>query len=292
MVRLLASTVKGPKLSTVDDEFEALRREPDPLARGRRATQLLATYQQRSVELARVRRAAIEEARDKLGGSYTEVARAFGLTKGRITQIRSSAPPVHRAFFGVGPLDVALVGRRITVRSDLVIAAEDDAVGTHMIGEAEALAFTTERLIIDPTEEWEPTGDAVVVCGPASGHIGHLLMSEDPVMGMRISDGGRWDLLDKTTGETFVSPMDDPDEPRPADHAYLSRRIRNGHVVVHIAGLHARGSVGAAHYLTEHLPDLWAKHADEPFSMAVTGEFNGLTPTSLSVLIPPQVWPS
>ncbi|MFC7660888.1 helix-turn-helix domain-containing protein [Pseudonocardia benzenivorans] len=55
------------------------------------------------MELARLRRAAIEEARDQLGGSYTEVAKAFGLTKGRITQIRNSAPPAHRAFFGVGP---------------------------------------------------------------------------------------------------------------------------------------------------------------------------------------------
>jgi hypothetical protein len=51
--------------------------------------------------------------------------------------------------------------------------------------------------------------------------------------------------------------MDDPWAPRRADHAYLSRRVRDGHVVVHIAGLHALGSVGAAHYLTEQLADLW-----------------------------------
>lgn len=274
----------------MDDEFEALRREPDPLARGRRATQLMATYQQRSVELARVRRAAIEEARDRLGGSYTEVARAFGLTKGRITQIRNSAPPPHRAFFGVGPLDVALPGRRIVARGDVVIAAEDDAVGAHVLAEAEALAFTTARLIIDPAEEWEPDHDAVIVCGPASAHIGHLLMEEDPLIGMRIGDGGRWGIVDKATGDAHTSPMDDPDVPRRADHAYLSRRVRNGHAVVHIAGLHALGSVGAAHYLTEHVPDLWSTFDDEPFSMAVTGEFTGLTPTSLSVLIPPRTW--
>src|SRR4051812_9289018 len=132
MVRLLVHAVKGSKLDRMDDEFELLRREPHPLVRGRRATQLMATHQQRSVELARLRRAAIEEARDRLGGSYTEVARAFGLTKGRITQIRNSAPPAHRAFFGVGPLDIALAGRRIVAREDLVIAAEDDLVGAHL----------------------------------------------------------------------------------------------------------------------------------------------------------------
>jgi hypothetical protein len=291
-MRVRRTGVKGPKLRPVDDEFEALRREPDPLARGRRATQLLATYQQRSVELARIRRAAIEEARDRLGGSYTEVARAFGLTKGRITQIRSSAPPAHRAFFGVGPLEVAIVGRRIAERADLVIAAEDDAVGTHVAAAAEALAFTTERTIIDPAGEWVPTRDSVVVCGPASAPIGRVLLDEDPALGMAVTEGGPWALVDKTTGATHVSPSDDPMHPRRADHAYLSRRVRDGHALVHIAGLHALGSVGAAHYLTEHLPELWAAHGEESFSMAVTAEFDGLTPTAITVLVPPQVWPS
>jgi hypothetical protein len=274
----------------VDDEFENLRRDPDPVRRGRRATELLAAYQQRSVELARIRRAAIEEARDQLGGSYTEVARAFGLTKGRITQIRNTAPPPHRAFFGVGPLDVALPGRRILARDDLVIAAEDDAVGTHLIAEAERLAFVTERLIIDPRQEWEPSRDAIVVCGPASAHVGQVLMATDPLIGMRIGDGPRWYIVDKAADTSYSSPMDDPDEPRRADHAYIARHQRDGQVVVHIAGLHALGSVGAAHYLTEHLPGLWAEFGERSFSMAITAEFDGLTPVAMSVLIPPRTW--
>lgn len=282
--------VKTPKLTAVEDEFETLRRERDPVVRGRRATELLILYQQRSTELARIRRAAIEEARDLLGGSYTEVARAFGLTKGRITQIRNSAPPAHRAFFGVGPLEVALPGRRILSRDDLVIAAEDDATGAHLIAEAERLAFATERVIIDPRQEWEPRGDAIVVCGPASAHIGNLLMSADPVLGMRIGDGAKWHIVDKTTGEQHTSPMDDTDEPRRADHAYIARHARDGQAITHIAGLHALGSVGAAHYLTEHLPDLWAEFGDTSFSMAVTGEFDGMQPKAISVLFPPRPW--
>jgi hypothetical protein len=117
-------------------------------------------------------------------------------------------------------------------------------------------------------------------------------MAEDPQIEMRIGDGGTWRLFDKLTGEAFLSPLDELDAPRRADHAYLSRRIRNDHVVVHVAGLHALGSIGAAHYLTEHVPDLWASFGEEPFSMAVTGTFDGLTPTALSVLIPPRAWDS
>lgn len=282
--------VKGPKLGPVVDDFEALRREPDPVLRGRRATDLLATYQQRSVELARLRRAAIEEARDQLGGSYTEVARAFGLTKGRITQIRNGAPPAHRAFFGVGPLDVALPGRRLFDRDNLVIASEDDAVGTHLIDEAERLSFSIERTIIDPREEWEPIGDAVVVCGPASAHIGHALLTQDPLLGMDIGDGAAWCITDKTTGERYPSPMDQS-APRRADLGYIARHERpDGRVTVHIAGLHALGSVGAAHYVTDHLPDLWAEFGSRSFSMVVLGEFDGQTPTQLSVRIPPRAW--
>jgi hypothetical protein len=274
----------------VEDEFDLLRGEPDPVARGRRATELLVRYQQRSTELARIRRAAIEEARDQLGGSYTEVARAFGLTKGRITQIRSGAPPAHRAFFGVGPLEIALPGRRILSRDDLVIAGEDDAVGALLTAEAERLAFVTERLIIDPREEWEPERDAVVVCGPASAHIGNMLMSADPVLGMGIGDGAKWSIVDKTTGERHASPMDNEEDPRRADHAYIARHARDGKVVIHIAGLHALGSVGAAHYLTEHLADLWAEFGDTSFSMAVTGEFDSMQPKITSVLVPARPW--
>jgi hypothetical protein len=274
----------------VDQEFEELRREPDPVARGRRATELLASYQQRSVELARIRRAAIEEARDQLGGSYTEVARAFGVTKGRITQIRSGAPPAYRAFFGVGPLTVALPGRRLLAREDVVIAAEDDVVGGILTAEAERLAFLTERLIIDPREEWEPKRDAIVVCGPASAHVGHMLMAVDPVLGMGIGDGPRWYLVDKGTGTAHHSPMDDPQQPRRADHAYIARHAYPDHTAVHIAGLHALGSVGAAQYVVEHLPDLWAEFGDRSFSMAVTAEFDAMTPTSISVLVPARVW--
>ncbi|OLT06408.1 hypothetical protein BJF90_16550 [Pseudonocardia sp. CNS-004] len=274
----------------MEDEFESLRRERDPVARGRRATELLVLYQQRSTELARIRRAAIEEARDRLGGSYTEVARAFGLTKGRITQIRSGAPPAHRAFFGVGPLTIALPGRRLLSRDDVVIAGEDDAVGAHLIAETERLAFVTERVIIDPREEWEPERDAIVVCGPASAHIGNLLMSEDPILGMGIGDGPKWHVVDKATGEQHTSPMDDADDPRRADHAYIAHHVRDGRVITHIAGLHALGSVGAAHYLTQHLPDLWAEFGDTSFSMAVTGEFDGMEPKAISVLFPPRPW--
>ncbi|MDX8146501.1 hypothetical protein SK854_30610 [Lentzea sp. BCCO 10_0061] len=272
------------------DEFDAVRADPDPIRRGQRASELITLYQQRATELARLRRAAIEEAHRHLDMSYTDIASKLGITKGRVTQIRSSAPGPERAFFGVGPISLALPGRIIREREDLVIAGPDDATGAHLTGELEKLSFViNERVVIDPREEWEPAGDAVVICGPASAHIGHKLMSADPVLRMSIGDNVQWYITDEVTGEKFLSPMDAAN-PRKADHAYIARRKLGNHVIVHIAGLHAAGSIGAAHYVTKNLSELFAEFGDSEFSMAVTTEFDGLTPTSIDVLVPPRKW--
>jgi hypothetical protein len=84
--------------------------------------------------------------------------------------------------------------------------------------------------------------------------------------------------------------MDDPQEPKRADHAYIARHSYSDRTVVHIAGLHALGSIAAAQYVVDHLPDLWAQFGDRSFSMAVSGEFDAMTPTGVSVLIPPRAW--
>ncbi|WP_088284893.1 hypothetical protein [Kineosporia sp. A_224] len=75
-----------------NDEFAAVRAEQDPLVQARLATELIGTYQQRSVELARLRKVAIERAARERGMTMSAVAVEIGLTKGRITQIRQSAP--------------------------------------------------------------------------------------------------------------------------------------------------------------------------------------------------------
>lgn len=75
-----------------DDEFEAVKAETDPLKQARRATELMAIYQDRSIELGQIRREAIDRIATEHGISLTEVGRLIGLTKGRITQIRTKPP--------------------------------------------------------------------------------------------------------------------------------------------------------------------------------------------------------
>jgi hypothetical protein len=272
-----------------EDDFNSVRRDPDPVRRGQRATDLLTIYQQRATELARLRRAAIEEAHRERGMSYTELATALGITKGRITQIRGTAPGAERAFFGVGPVAIGVPYRyQTTDRTRPLIAAEDAQTGEQLEQLSASLALATARFQIEPDRAELPTGDAVVVCGPKSAPIGADLLNRDPALAM-VEDNGRWWIEHQTTGERFGSPTDD-DQAQEIDTAYVARHQIDGRVIVHIAGIHGIGSLGATHYLTTHLADLFRETGDQSFSLAVRASYDGLTITGSELAAGPYVW--
>src|SRR4051794_34473141 len=132
----------------VDDlssDFEQVRGERDPLRQGRMATELLGVYQARTTELARLRKAALKEALENRRMSYSEVATAFGLSKGRIGQIRHGGPLVERGFFGMGPVTVAFPQRRLPERDRLVIATEDALAADRMSALLTDLSLEVKR---------------------------------------------------------------------------------------------------------------------------------------------------
>lgn len=287
----MTDRVKGSKLNGVSDaeEFAALRREPDPIRRGRRATELLTLYQQRSAELARLRRAAIEEARSERGMNYAQIAAALGITKGRVTQIRASAPAADRALFGVGPVTVGVPFRyQITDRERPLIAAEDAKAGEHITRLLEGLGFATLQTQIEPENAQAPDGDAILICGPKSAPIAAQLLNADPALRM-VERGGRWVIEHRATGNEYASPSD-ATKPVSADLAYIGRHLEGDRVILHIAGLHAIGSLGAVHYLAGHSPDLYADTGERPFSMVIRVDYDGLEVTASEVVSGPHVW--
>lgn len=74
------------------DDIDAIRSDPDPIRRAQRAAALMTHYQQLAATLADIRRDAIVAAHDERAMTYTDIAAALGLTKGRITQIRTRPP--------------------------------------------------------------------------------------------------------------------------------------------------------------------------------------------------------
>ncbi|SUA73665.1 Uncharacterised protein [Nocardia otitidiscaviarum] len=257
-----------------DDEFEAVRRDPDPLRRGRRATELITLYQQRAAELARLRRASIDEAHRYLGLNYTEIASELGITKGRITQIRSSAPDPERAFFGVGPVAVG-IPRRYGFedgRERTFFDASDTAAQSSIEATLSRLALATMKLAIEPDCQEVPAGDAVIICGPKSAPVARTLLAHDPYLDFARMDDRWWITVDRT-GERFDSPFRRDSTIR-SDVGYFGRHLLGNRVVVHIAGIMSIGSLGVAHWLETNLAKVFGGHENKSVSGVVHCDFD------------------
>lgn len=234
-------------------EFEQARSEPDPIQRGRRATELITLYQQRAAELARLRKEAIEEAHLK-GLSYTEIAELLGITKGRISQIKSGAPPAERAFFGVGPVAVG-IPRRDTETGATDFDAGDRAARQLVEKVLARLSLASSRFEIAPDAEDVPAGDTVMICDPGSAPVAQHLLAEDGALELEKVDG-EWCLVEKATGRRYTAPVATDAEDR-TDIGFLGRHEEDGRVIVHIAGMTSMGSHGVAHWLDSNVSGLY-----------------------------------
>lgn len=267
------------------DDFTAVRQETDPVTQAQRATELITLYQQRSTELARLRRDAINRAVETQGLTYSAVAAQLGLSKGRVSQIRSSAAPRERGLFGVGPLTLAVPVRNLGDRPGGVVAVEDATAAERMTAFLETLSFYVTPYRIPANGLWTPPADAVAICGPKSSPITAEAIEADPYLTFSPDETGRWSLRERG-GEVFTSPMDalDEDLDPNADIAYVARLPFRGNHLFVIAGIHAQGSVGAVDYLTTHAGTLHEQVGDGPFSMIVRSTFdNGRTTTTEAI---------
>jgi hypothetical protein len=195
----------------------------------------------------------------------------------------------EQTFFGVGPVTVAIPLRKgVVERERVLIAAEDSAAVDQLESILAGQMVASIRTTITPDATGLPTGDAIVVCGPKSAPVGAWLLDRDPCLGM-IEGPGQWSLFDRITGERHPSPSDIPDYPS-RDIAYFARHLIGGRTILHIAGIHAIGSLGMVHYLTRNLVKLSSTFGDEPFSLATLSDYDGLTITASTLFLGPHRW--
>ncbi len=220
---------------------------------------------------------------------YSQIATAIGITKGRVTQIRTSAPSRARPLFGVGPVTIVLPFRyQVTDRERPLLAAEDVAAGELAKQLLESFGFATRVAQLGPEDHHLPEGDLFVICGPKSSPAVAQLFASDPRLTMT-EDGSGWFIENRATIERYRSPLDEAST-RASDTAYVARRTEGTRTITHVAGIHAIGSLGAVEYLTQHAADLYQATAPRDFSLIVASDHKGLTITRTEALELPLVW--
>jgi hypothetical protein len=211
-----------------------------------------------------------------------DLAKALGVTTAELDSMINSQSPDYPAPPAAAQVTIA-VPQRPGERE--FIALEDSATAAQLSKIAHANGMDADVEYI-PTSGWIDLNRAslVVVCGPKTSPITAAALAADPRLTFEQS-GSRWELVEHATATRYASPMDDPEHPGHADVAYLGRLpCPNGSgTFLLIAGVHAIGSLGVAHYLAEYPEFLDGGNQARPFSMVVTSRFDPTAKTITNV---------
>lgn len=254
------------------EEVRRVAAMQDHALRVKAAVELMGDLQAAVVETSRMRKESIAWLRDH-GHSMADVARLMGVSRARVAQLRDAGPPPERAFLGTQEVQV-LVPMRPGERE--YVALEDSSTGQKLLALAHQLQLEGDLGYIPTSGEIDLNrDDLIVVCGPKTSPVTAEALSKDPRLTFETLPDGRWALIERDSGTVHTSPTDSPDNPQPTDIAYLGRLPRpdgQGTFLL-IAGVHAVGSLGVAHFLTDSIGEIYAKAGTAPFSMVVTADY-------------------
>ncbi|MET9351254.1 MULTISPECIES: sigma-70 family RNA polymerase sigma factor [Streptomyces] len=254
------------------EEVRRVSAMQDHALRVKAAVDLMTELQSAVVETSRMRKESIAWLR-KNGHSMADVAKLMGVSRARVAQLRDAGPPPERAFLGTQLVQVA-VPLRPGERD--YVALEDSSTGQKLLALAQSLQLDGELQYIPVSGDIDLNrDDLVIVCGPKTSPQAAAALSQDPRLAFETLPDGRWALVERESGKVYTSPSDDPQDPAPADVAYLGRIPRSDGqgTFILIAGVHAAGSLGVAHYLTENLAALYEEVGTSPFSMVVACDY-------------------
>lgn len=241
----------------------------DPRKRALKISSLIDEYQSTVAELSRLRRETLEELLGS-GMTQTQIAELLNMSRGRVSQLLSSGVRPERAFFGTGKLTVALGAKREPNRDD-----PSDIVSAEAFTAYELLAEAARLVGLDATNEVVPRPgnvhlnrpNLIVLTNPRLLPFLSQVMEADPHLRYLVDDKG-WYLMDISTGTEYRSPRDHGE---PADYGYVGRLPRpdGKGTFLYLAGTHAPGTLGAAHYVVHNLQELYRELRTRRFSTIV-----------------------
>lgn len=258
-----------------EEKFIQLHNVQNPLEQFKRATELLILNQQLGVEISRIRKIAIDRAVTELDLNYVEIAESVNLTKSRITQIRKAAPPKEREFFGYGPVTIAIPQRKQEGREFSQVDYGDLQARSQLQKFLEDMALETKEVEIEADQSLDFIGDTVAICGPKNSLVIRKALGQDKRVKFVESPSGQWYLEDKA-GNQIVGKN---------ELGYIGRLTIEGRNVLVIAGLHVAGSVGAIHYLINHLSEVYEEVGTSNFSMIVDSKLESTAVVESDVLL-------
>lgn len=245
----------------------------DPVERAQTVGTLIDEHQAVIAELSRVRREALEQLQ-ALGVTQTQMAALLDMSKGRVSQLLTAGLRPERAFFGNGQLTVAIGAKREPNRND-----PSDVLSAEAFAAFELIGQSARYTGLDATYEVVPApgnvdlnrSNLVVLTNPRLLPFLAQVMGADPHI-RYLSDDQGWHLVDVTTGKEYRSPRDSGEN---ADYGYVGRLPRpdGKGTFLYLAGLHAPGTLGAAHYVTTNLGELYREIKARRFSTIVRCEF-------------------
>lgn len=269
-------TPTAPEETRTVEEIPDGLLEADAMTRARQASELAARYGAVIAELSRIRREALNELVAS-GMNQTAIGRELGMSRSRVGQLLGTGPRPERALIAQGPITVAIGGKvenRDRGGDPSAVVSQESLAAYHVIQDlAGSYQLDCGYELVPPPGMLDLNRDSLVVIGsprllPLVGQV----MESDPNHVFKQGARG-WFLFDRANDKTLRSPADSGES---ADYAWLGRLPTpsgNGSFL-YLAGIHAMGTIGAAHYLADHVEDLYKQVRTKRWSVIIRSNYD------------------
>lgn len=254
----------------------------DPRSRALATHAAIDDYNAAIGELSRLRREAMEELITS-GMNQSKIAELLNITSSRVSQLLNAGNRPERAFLGAGPITVALGGKHEAGKDKpgAVVSAEALSAYERFAELAQTLGLKATHEVIEPPGLVKLNRpNLIVACGPRLSTLIQQILESDNNIEFAENDQG-WHLIDRAAGTIHRSQADTGGN---SDIAYIGRLPRpdGKGTFLYMAGIHAVGTAGAAHYIENNLADLYRETKTRRFSTIVRCEFEPGTHRILS----------
>jgi len=243
----------------------SLREIADPAERVRRASALIDDLAAASGEASSIRSEALAEMHAS-GMTQTEIAKATGMSRARISQVMKATPPAGQLLLAPdpGPVTICVIEKREAERGHAAIARTTMTAARKLTDLAASydVSADVEAVPVPGLIDLNRPNLAVLI-GPRSSALIAQAISADPVFKWQPDKNGDWFITDTRTGAEYHSDFDrghDPDALWPRTCYAQVGRVRRpdgqgGWLC--LAGEHAPGVAGAAELFCRDIAALW-----------------------------------